>query len=167
MLGKVLQSLSITYEEAEDGLQAIEKVQLSLRPEQKDVPNARRFDLILCDNIMPNMCGPAAVRSIRTMGYTGPIFGVTGTLGQDFNICAHAIRVQELGCLVFFFHLLCCSHLPLLYLTSVPHFRLHPLLLRHSVSTSFLPYPCRCCSHPALSDFVETYLSAVHSQCNR
>jgi hypothetical protein len=30
MLGKVLQSLSITYEEAEDGVQAVEKVQLSL-----------------------------------------------------------------------------------------------------------------------------------------
>ena len=47
MLGKVLQSLSITYEEAEDGVQAIEKVQLSLLPEQKDQPNVRRFDLIL------------------------------------------------------------------------------------------------------------------------
>ena len=35
MLGKVLQSLSITYEEAEDGVQAVEKVQLSLSLSQK------------------------------------------------------------------------------------------------------------------------------------
>jgi CheY-like chemotaxis protein len=43
MLGKVLQSLSITYEEAEDGVQAIQKVQVSLL----DLPFVRRFDLIL------------------------------------------------------------------------------------------------------------------------
>ena len=147
MTGKVLQSLSITFEEAEDGLQAIEKVQVSLglhspspfptgRYDEKSVPGwcgGKPFDLILvcrprlavltlpanrpiyskisplyplflrcclfsirtirtsilfsrhlhsyrhffhllftdlfqCDNVMPNMCGPAAVKIIREMG---------------------------------------------------------------------------------------------------
>ena len=40
MLGKVLQSLSITYEEAEDGVQAVEKVQLSLSLSQKKLNTA-------------------------------------------------------------------------------------------------------------------------------
>ena len=55
MLGKVLQSLSITYAEAEDGLQAIQKVQRSLNPPQglgeeiniSEKSSCRNFDLIL------------------------------------------------------------------------------------------------------------------------
>ena len=55
MLGKVLQSLSITYAEAEDGLQAIQKVQRSLNPPQdlgeeiniQEKSSSRSFDLIL------------------------------------------------------------------------------------------------------------------------
>lgn len=62
MLGKVLQSLSITFEEAEDGIQAIEKVQRSLqliarRPGEEssiqDKSNGRTFDLIL---VSPAVC---------------------------------------------------------------------------------------------------------------
>ena len=46
MLGKVLQSLSITYEEAEDGVQAVEKVQLSLSSQTKlNTPTATEIDL--------------------------------------------------------------------------------------------------------------------------
>lgn len=41
------------------------------------------YDLILCDNIMPNMCGPEAVTLMRKMGYRGPIFGVTGNMIQE------------------------------------------------------------------------------------
>ena len=61
MLGKVLQSLSITYEEAEDGVQAVEKMQMSLEsPSTSSTPTVpllkgererererRSFDLIL------------------------------------------------------------------------------------------------------------------------
>jgi CheY-like chemotaxis protein len=133
MLGKVLQSLSITYEEAEDGMQAIEKVQLSLLPEQKDLPNARRFDLILCDNIMPNMCGPAAVRSIRGMGYTGPIFGVTGTLGQDSNISEHVFNVQVHGCVRLLFSF------PFYLLLSLSLI-LSPCVITSCRDTTYCPY---------------------------
>ena len=65
MLGKVLQSLSITYDEAEDGAQAVEKIQLSLSSLKKRTSSTaslpetnireasntnadrKRFDLIL------------------------------------------------------------------------------------------------------------------------
>jgi len=36
------------------------------------------YDVILMDDNMPHMCGPAAVSIIRKLGYTGLIFGVTG-----------------------------------------------------------------------------------------
>ena len=42
------------------------------------LPIVKQYDLILCDNIMPNMCGPEAVALMRKIGYRGPIFGVTG-----------------------------------------------------------------------------------------
>ena len=109
MLGKVLQSLSISYDEAEDGLQAVEKMQISLKgtstpstpgthlmkaDKEKD-KERKLFDLILCDNIMPNMCGPEAVRAIREMGFVGPIFGVTGNmLARDVDeFIAHGADV--------------------------------------------------------------------------
>lgn len=44
---------------------------------------AKQFDLILCDNVMPNMNGPEAVKRIRDLGYKGPIFGVTGNVLPD------------------------------------------------------------------------------------
>ena len=93
MLKRVLTSLQYTCDEAEDGEIAVEKVRRSLSPPP---PGAREpattgtssssavsvcvkpFDLILCDNIMPNMCGPEAVALMRKIGYRGPIFGVTG-----------------------------------------------------------------------------------------
>ena len=62
--------------EAEDGLKAIERVK-----ERIDSSNGGRsehFDAILMDFVMPNMDGPTATRQLRTMGYTGVIFGVTG-----------------------------------------------------------------------------------------
>ena len=40
--------------------------------------HGKPFDAILMDFVMPNMDGPTATRQLRTMGYTGVIFGVTG-----------------------------------------------------------------------------------------
>ena len=46
--------------------------------------SVKPFDLILCDNIMPNMCGPEAVALMRKIGYRGPIFGVTGNIHTTY-----------------------------------------------------------------------------------
>ena len=63
-----------TCEEAEDGYGAIEKVKEKLAL----APGGRSYDAILMDFVMPNMDGPTATKEIRAMGYTAPIFGVTG-----------------------------------------------------------------------------------------
>ena len=76
MLMKFLQKDGHRCTEAEDGLEAIVKVK-----ERIDSSNGlcgKPFDAILMDFIMPNMDGPTATRQLRTMGYTGIIFGVTG-----------------------------------------------------------------------------------------
>jgi CheY-like chemotaxis protein len=35
----------------------------------------KSFDFIMCDNVMPNMDGPTATKTIRELGYKNPIFG--------------------------------------------------------------------------------------------
>ena len=62
--------------EAEDGLEAIERVKE--RIDSSNGGHGSPFDAILMDFIMPNMDGPTATRQLRTMGYTSVIFGVTG-----------------------------------------------------------------------------------------
>jgi CheY-like chemotaxis protein len=46
-------------------------------------PTARIFDFILCDNVMPNMDGPTAVRIMRDIGYPRPIFGTNYSDDQN------------------------------------------------------------------------------------
>ena len=66
-----------TPEAAEDGVEAVNMVQSSLKNDDA-VMTRKSYDLILCDSVMPNMTGPEAVKQIRAMGYTRPILGVTG-----------------------------------------------------------------------------------------
>ena len=70
MLLKCLHKEGHRCTEAEDGLEAIERV--------KEKADILPFDAILMDFVMPNMDGPTATRQLRSMGYTGVIFGVTG-----------------------------------------------------------------------------------------
>ena len=69
-----MKSLNCTSEEAEDGAVAVDMVNQRL----SDPASGPAFDMILCDNVMPNLVGVEAVRRIRAMGYDKPIFGVTG-----------------------------------------------------------------------------------------
>ena len=80
MLSKCLRSDGHSCTEAEDGFEAIKVVEE--RMESVDRGESKMFDVILMDFIMPNLDGPGATRQIRAMGYTGPIFGVTGN-GKD------------------------------------------------------------------------------------
>ena len=75
MLIKSLKANSHICEEAEDGLEAVEKIKKILND---DDGICNFYDAILMDFMMPNMDGPSATKVIRKMGYTGVIIGVTG-----------------------------------------------------------------------------------------
>jgi len=67
-------------EEAEDGLQAVEKVKVALQ-------GGKVIHVIFMDFVMPNMDGPTAVSEIRSLGFEGAIFGVTGnSLTSDVQL---------------------------------------------------------------------------------
>jgi CheY-like chemotaxis protein len=70
MLCRLFRVSGYVFEEAEDGLLAIEKVKAKMSVSEKN-----HYDVILMDFVMPNMDGPTATKSIRDLGYTAPIFG--------------------------------------------------------------------------------------------
>jgi two-component system, sensor histidine kinase len=76
MLQKCLRADGHTCFEAEDGLEAIAIVKERIG--YISGGHGKPFDAILMDFIMPNMDGPTATKEIRALGYSAPIFGVTG-----------------------------------------------------------------------------------------
>lgn len=61
---------------ADDGVTAIEACEVMQR-------TGNVFDMILMDNTMTNMHGPAAALAIRASGFTGYMVGVTGNVNAD------------------------------------------------------------------------------------
>jgi CheY-like chemotaxis protein len=62
---------------------------------EKHDASAFRFDIVLMDNSMPKMCGPDATMAMRSLGFKGPIIGITGhedtaefmLAGADIVLC--------------------------------------------------------------------------------
>ena len=59
--------------EAADGSIAVQKVRDLMQE------GSACYDVILMDNVMPNMDGPTASKELRAVGYKGLIIGVTGS----------------------------------------------------------------------------------------
>jgi signal transduction histidine kinase len=68
---KILKADRFTFIEAENGLEAVERVCAILE-------QGKEFSLILMDSSMPVLDGGPATSLIRRMGYVGKIFGLTG-----------------------------------------------------------------------------------------
>ena len=82
MLCKAMRAAGHECEEAGDGLIALNKVKEKLTGSSG---GSCMYDAILIDRNMPVMDGPSAVKAIRDLGVTIPIFGVTGD-GEDKDI---------------------------------------------------------------------------------
>jgi signal transduction histidine kinase/CheY-like chemotaxis protein len=76
MLLKCLRAAGHVCTEAGDGLEAIQAVKKRIG--HSTGCEGKPFDAILMDFVMPNMDGPTATKEIRALGYTAPIFGLTG-----------------------------------------------------------------------------------------
>jgi len=76
MLARILKSRCLAYEEASDGLEAVNIISAAIE-------QGYHFDCILMDFVMPNMDGPTATKLIRELNYKGIIIGVTGNAMTD------------------------------------------------------------------------------------
>jgi CheY-like chemotaxis protein len=87
MLCRLLRTAGYKCEEANDGQSAVEKVKARTESGAGTGTGSKGYyDAILMDFVMPIMDGPTATQAIRGLGYSYPIFGVTGNaLDSDIN----------------------------------------------------------------------------------
>ncbi|KAI8051014.1 hypothetical protein BDF22DRAFT_656966 [Syncephalis plumigaleata] len=72
--GKILQVFGCTFDEAEDGLTAVNKMNIS------------KYDLVLMDIMMPHLDGMSATAQIRQFDRYTPIVSLTANFTQDARI---------------------------------------------------------------------------------
>ena len=77
LTARLLKSRGYDVDEANDGIEAVEKVDSSISN------SSVGYDVILMDSEMPRMSGPTATEVIRQKGYIGFIIGVTGNVMQQ------------------------------------------------------------------------------------
>jgi len=90
MLVRLVRDKCSVIVEAVDGLDAVSKVRLAMRPPGSEgrpatplpasSPAPLPFDAVLMDYVMPNMEGPEAARCMRELGCAGLIIGITGNV---------------------------------------------------------------------------------------
>ena len=82
LLIRILERKGLSCDQAIDGSEAIEIVT------EKGI---NYYDIIFMDSIMPNLCGPDATESLRAMGCSNLIIGVTGNaLDTDIAVFEQA-----------------------------------------------------------------------------
>ena len=86
MVIRIIKDRGYKYVEAKNGKEAVEAVEISMKEGQL-------FDCILMDSSMPMLSGPEATSAIRSLGFKGKIFGITGnTLMSDVDdFVAHGL----------------------------------------------------------------------------
>ena len=76
---RLLTRLGAVCSAAYNGQEAVQTVEAAMQLDALAAGEARGgFDLVLMDNCMPVMDGPAACRQIRAAGASYPIVGLTG-----------------------------------------------------------------------------------------
>eukprot|EP01036_Dinobryon_divergens_P017150 gene17150-biopygen15139 len=87
---RLLEKRGVVCLEAEDGAEAVAKVQRIIEDAENELC-PMSLNLILMDSHMPNMDGLSATRAIRSMGYNGIIVGVTGdVMPEDVQLFMNA-----------------------------------------------------------------------------
>jgi PAS domain S-box-containing protein len=90
MMTRFFQTKFITFDCAENGLEAVNKIKLG-----------NKYKIILMDKEMPIMDGFEATKKIRNLGYTLPIIGLTGNAFEEqqkdfIDVGANAVLIKPL-----------------------------------------------------------------------
>ena len=91
MCCKLFKKLGAEVEQATDGNIAVDMVRTMLEHHHEGqvfdleaTIEARMYDVVVMDNLMPIMCGPEACAAMRELGYKGLVIGLTGhALAED------------------------------------------------------------------------------------